>query len=58
MTITAKPIFNPSTKNRSPIPFMREDPKAPFDHNQIVSDEFKHAILEMLIFKEKDKIIK
>ena len=51
MTITRKPIFNPSTKNRSPIPFMREDPKAPFDHSHIVSDEFKHAILEMLLFK-------
>ena len=58
MTITRKPIFNPSTKNRSPISFMRDDPKAPFDHNQIVSDEFKHAILEMLLFKENDKIMK
>ena len=51
MTITRNPIFYPSTKNMLPIPFMKEDPKAPFDHNQNVSDEFKHGILEMLLFK-------
>ena len=58
MTIIKGPIFKLFTKNRLPIPFMREGPNAPFDLNSIVSYEFNHAMHEIMLFRGKDDATK
>ena len=52
MSTIREPKFSPSTKNRSPFRNDREDANAPFDMNMIVHDEFKHAMLNIMLFEK------
>ena len=52
MFATREPKFSPSTKNRSPFRNNKEDVNTPFGMNAIVSNEFKHAMANIMLFEK------